>query len=242
MAHGFPDYGIAAPSDYAFPIVSWDDYFIRSGLVKTLDGKGDIIFHDSFENGMAKWYQTIGDGVNATVELSPDHAFGGDWSLKHTVASGHSIAESAATIPVDEPDRFGAEFRFTLYADYYHPQCRLLYYDLTKYYSFGVRYNSITRKLQYHATGDAWTNFADVTWELNPLYYFHPVKLVIDAKTLKYVKFIARGITYDLSGKDPDVETQTSRRAIQPRFMWRYTSGTYYPSYLDDVIVTTNEP
>jgi len=242
MPHGFPDYGIAAPSEYVFPIVSWEDYFMRQGLIKTLDGNGDIIFFDSFEGGLSKWFQSAGAGANY-IELSPDHARGGNWALKLNLAgTAWSSVEAAATIPVAAANRFGFESSFTMHGNYYSPAWYLYYYDLTKFYSFGVRYNASTGKLQYWTHPDTWTNFADVTWEVNPLYYFHPVKLVIDASKLEYVKFIARGVTYDMSGKTPPWDTQTSRRAIQPRFMWTLISGEYFPSYLDDVIVTQNEP
>lgn len=242
MPRGGPDWGIAAPSSYAFPIVSYEDYLMRQGLVKTLDGKGDIILFDSFEQGLSKWYQSIGD-ANNYIELSPDHARGGNWALKFNVLNaGLSMCQAAATIPVGQPNRFGAEFNFTMRSDFYYPEWALWYYDFADFYAFRIRYDSVNRKLQYRNELDAWVNFADLTWELNPIYYFHPVKFVIDAVNLEYVKFICRGNEYDLSGRYPVPDVQTSRRAIQPRFTWNYGGGAVYPSYLDDVIVTTNEP
>lgn len=242
MAHGGPDYGIAAPSVYAFPIVTNEDLFLRQGLIKTLDGKGDIIFHDSFEHGPAKWHDA-GSYPNASIGLSPNHAFGGNWALKFTAPSSDDpTATAAATIPVDKPDRYGVEFRFTYPNDYHLPKFFLYYYDLEHYYSFGIQYNSLSGKLRYHAPLDNWTDFATVRLEVLPLYYFHPIKLVIDVIKLEYVKFIFRGKEYDLTGKSTTVENITSRRAIQPRFWWQYFSGDPNPSYLDDVIVTENEP
>ena len=242
MPRGYRDYGIAAPSSYTFPIVSWEDYFMRQGLIKTLDGKGDIIFFDSFEEGLSKWFQQAGAGDNY-IELSPDHARGGNWALKFNLAgTAWSSVTAAATIPVAKPNRFGFESNFVMRAEYSCPAWFLYYYDLTKYYHFGVRYRGDTKKLQYWAPPDTWTDFADVEWELEPLYYFHPVKLVIDATKLEYVKFICRGNEYDLSGLKSPWDTLRVRRAIQPRFMWTLISGEYFPSYLDDVIVTTNEP
>jgi len=234
MPHGGPDWGLAAPSSYVFPIVSWEEYFMRSGLVKTLDGKGDIIFYDSFENGISKWYQSA--GITA-VELSLDHARGGNWSLKIPPGS-----EAAATIPVDEPNRFGAEFNFIYNTNFYSPIFHLYYSDFAREYHFGVLYDSVNNKLEYYAPFGVWTEFADVTLERLPMYYFHPCKLVIDANKLEYVKFIFRGIEYDLTGKETAFDIWPSRRAVQPHVWWNQLGGPAVPTYIDDIIVTTNEP
>ena len=242
MARGGRDWGVSSPSSYLFPIVSFEDYLMRLGLINTLDGKGDILFYDSFESGISKWHQTSGVGDNYII-LSPGHARSGNWSLKlHLAGGAWDHTEAAITMPVDQPGRFGFESNFTIRLDSFRPVWNLYYYDIANYYMFAVRYNPATHKLQYHAPLDVWTNFADVTWEVSPLHYWHPVKLVIDATRLEYVKFIARGIEYDLTGYTTSVDVLDSRRAIQPRFRWQNAAGASYHGYLDDVIITTNEP
>ena len=247
MAHGHLDYGLAAPSFYVFPIVNWEDYFMRQGLIKTMDGKGDIIFFDSFEEGMSKWYQVTGDATNY-IELSPDHARGGNWALKFNVVDDYCIpsthsCEAAATIPIKTPGKYGVEANFVFYSDYYYWYVKLYYYARTKLYGFEVMFNPNTFDLYTFGPGGYYTSFAHLDdWPNEPNYYFNPVKLVVDLANLKYDKVTVLGETYDLSDRTPAVDTLRCSRAIQPRFQYTYQSGTIYPSFLDDVIVTMNEP
>lgn len=242
MPHGGPDWGIAAPSSYVFPIVSWEDYFLRSGLTKTMDGNGDIIFFDSFEGGLSKWHQEAAGAIEHG-RISAEHSRGGNWSAELRVgAAGGSWRYLRATIPVDAPNRFGAEFNFTLPDLICHPQFQLYYHDFTYYYPFSIRYDGPGRDLQYWDETGAWVDFATFTWERSPEYYFHPVKLVIDATKLEYVKFIARGTEYDLTGKKTTATAQTARRAIVPGYHWQNVTPIAKSSFLDDVIITTNEP
>lgn len=242
MARGHPDYGLSAPTFYIFPIVSWEDWFMRQGLIKTLDGKGDIIFFDSFEGGPSKWYQVSGDADNY-IELSPDHARGGNWALKFNVANaGTKSCEAAATIPITTPGKYGVEENFVFYADYYFWYVKLWYYAINKLYAFELRFSPTLKKLAVFGPGGGWTTFATLTdWPNEPNYYFNPVKLVVDLATLKYVKAIVLGVTYDLSAYSPAVDTLTCSRAIQARFKYSFQSGAIYPAYIDDVIVTMNE-
>jgi len=242
MARGTPDYGIEAPSSYVYPITSYEDYFMRQGLIETLDGKGDIILFDSLETGMSNWYQTIGAGANL-MSLSPEHARGGGWSLKFaTTGLAGAKTEGAMTIPVAQPNRFGMECNFIMRGNDYRPAVSLYYYDSAHYYQFAVRYSATTNKLQYHSPLDNWDDIATFDWEVSPIFYFHPVKLVIDATKLEYVKFICRDIEYDLTGKTTTVENLASRRSLQPKYSYQFLAGALYHSWLDDIIITTNEP
>ncbi|MBA7567057.1 hypothetical protein ES708_08757 [subsurface metagenome] len=243
MAHGHPDYGISAPSHYLFPIVSWEDWFMRQGLIKTMDGKGDIIFYDSFQEGMSKWYQVDGD-ADSYVQLSPTHARGGNWALEHVIgAAGIHRCESAATIPITTDGKYGVEEHFTFYSDFYYWYVKLYYYAGTKYYGFEVMFNPNDFDLYYFGPGGAYTSFAHLDdWPNEPSYYFNPVKLVIDTEKLKYVRAIVLGESYDLSDRSPAVDTLYCSKAIQPRFKHSWLSGAFLSSHLDDVIVTINEP
>lgn len=243
MAHGHPDYGIAAPSNYAFPIVNWEDYFLRQGLIKTMDGKGDIIFFDSFEEGMSKWFQVLGD-VNSYIQLSPTHSRGGNWALEHVIgAAGVQYCESAATIPINEDGKYGVEEHFTFYSDFYYWYVKLHYYSGTHHYAFAIRFNPTNFDLEYLTLLANWNSFTHLDdWPNEPLYYFNPVKLVIDTKTLKYVRAIILGKPYDLSTYVPAVDILYCHKAIQPRYYYRWNAGAFLPSHLDDVIVTMNEP
>jgi len=67
-------------------------------------------------------------------------------------------------------------------------------------------------------------------------------KLVTDFENEKYVRFILNNDVYDLSSYTYEKTNDTSRPHLLVRYKLVSTGGTSTTSYVDDVILTQNEP
>lgn len=213
----------------------------RLGSIVTFDRRGNVIWFDDFESGIAKWTQDIVH-VGGSIEWSADRARNGAYSAKLVTAPAPD-SQVGIIVQMAYPvlSRLGYEFSFNV--DQYTQEIAFdtSLYDGTWRHRSTIEWREADKKFYfyddtgYHALEPA----VDI---LQGLLLFHTVKMVIDYNAEKYVRLVFDNITYDLSGK----AYAKSASAFGPELdvatyiMCRDTGAT--TAYTDDVIVTQNEP
>ena len=215
---------------------------VRLGSPVTFDRRGDVIFIDSFEEGLLKWSTEI-VGSGAAVALSHDAARCGGWSCKLT--AGAQEEESALIshyIPYPVLGRLGFECSFAFDNQLKRLVMSAALYDGDEALTATVQYNYADKKLQYLGTDLAWHDVAtglDLYLAGNPFWIW---KLVVDYSARKFVRLIMNNVEYDVSG----IAVAQAVSTVNPCLLFHVANYTLGGStrivYIDDVIVYQNEP
>jgi len=68
MAHGYPDYGLAAALSTLYSTVDFGELAVRLGSPVRYERLGNVAFYDDFSAGIGTWYQTTTNG-DETLEV-----------------------------------------------------------------------------------------------------------------------------------------------------------------------------
>jgi hypothetical protein len=242
MAKGQPDFGQYAPTTTIAGLSDLGELAARLGSVVIFDRRGNVIAIDYFESGIEQWFTTGQEGYS--VEWSSAYAKTGGFSCKLTspAVEGY-FAAIWKYIACPVFSSLGLEASFSA-----ETWCRYLDFTMEIYDGSydniaGIRFDSVTGKLQYL---DSEGNYQDVPGGAHDVFgiasAFDTLKFVADFTTGKYKRLIVSNHEFDLSAmsfrKTPLVETPIMVVSITQ------TSHGTSPgiAYIDDVIITQNEP
>jgi len=242
MPHGQPDFGMYAIAETIYRLSDMGELAVRLGSIVTHDRRGDVIWFDDFEGTLNKWDQyPIGTG--AKIEQSADSARNGGRSCKLT--TGNAINDYAMILkwlPYPILSKIGFEISFTLDAELGHVTNYLYLYDGTKQYRAYVDYHPDIDKL-YYLDEDGTSHLLAENLDLAEYStYYHTWKLVVDLATKKYVRLILDEKTYDLSSYGICSVASATLPCINA-LVYAITHVAANKSiYVDDAIITQNEP
>lgn len=205
------------------------------------DRRGDVIFWNSFESPTDKFYTGGSDVVR-----SMDTSRRGNFSLKCTTGTSQNDAAGAHYYLTDfhSDTTIGVQTSFASEDTDYDMIIYVEYYSGTTLYSGKLRYVYSTGELHYWAAA-GWVVFASAANQYNKaLKNWVTIKLVVDLDKQKYVRALAFGSEYDLSAHDMVVSADTTAKHLYvcPSFRKLDVAATARIGYLDDVIITENEP
>ena len=215
----------------------------RLGSISTFDRRGEVIWFDDFEDNIAKWTISYSAGAG-TVALSNAAARNGAQSAKMVTGATTSddiIITRWLTYPFTKT-KIGYEQSFcfqSVFTSYF--QLSLLILTGSRYVLGSIRYNPITPTLEYQTTSGAWVSLTAVSLAAaNTL--FHTMKLVIDPYSEKYVRLILDANVYDLSAISLYAMGSSLTASMSLAFTFATLSANSRACYVDDAIVTQNEP
>jgi len=242
MVHGAPDWGITSGKKTTYQITDLGEFAVRLGSIVNYDRLGDVIFLDDFEASILKW-DSFGFGTGASVALSTESAKNGAQALKITTGdAAGNLSWTWKYLPLPVPGKIGAEISFALGSDIQYIELQLQVYTGATQHRAAVRYRPQDDTLQYYSQSQSLETFAtEVDLYENDLTY-HTLKLVVDLENAEYVRCRLNEATYDLT----DVGYYTADSTDTPHFelliLVRNNSAGNHYVYVDDVILTQNEP
>ena len=218
---------------------------VRLGSIVTFDRRGDVYWLDGFEEGVAKFAATA-VGTGAGVALALDYCRSGNWSCGLTAGSdaGH-YAKIARLFPYPALSRWGFECSWSFDSDLERFEIGVEVDDGSGAVWTGVlSYLLADEKLQYKdADTGTWADLATSVKLYDDYGMFNGMKLVLDLVDGEYERAILNESEYDMNGLALEegvsaVETPLIRLTLQNTG----DSGKNSIVYVDDVIVTQNEP
>jgi len=242
MAHGGPDWGIGVPVSTIYGLDDMGELVVRLGSIDTFDRRGNVVFLSSFEDSLNPFISSK-TGANASVsitnagsrngasscELRPGDVIGDYALLQHyspfPVSSKLGVEVSFATVHTDAI--FAVENELDDTAERHYPR---IYYDWD------------SDELSYYDSAGAPQVFASGLKLKAYERIFHTIKVVFDLAKKEYVRVILDNVEYDLSGKKYQTPATTGS-AYWYQEMYaeaKVADGTWV--YIDDLIVTQNEP
>lgn len=239
---GAPDWWLYRPDSIAGPVLDLGELAVRLNSIVTFDRRGDVSWMDGFEFGLIAW-RTYTTGAGATVALDSTTARHGGYSVKITTsATNLQFSGIRKHEPMRFKSRWGLEVAFSMPTGRGIISVNFNVFSTAAQYAGRIKWNSLTTQLLYM---DADQDDIVLDASLNLLRQdkmWHILKLVLDTDTGKYVRILCDGNTYDMSGiaLSTAVSTQIPRAYID--VSCTCAESTSILLYLDDIIITQDEP
>jgi len=242
MTRSYPDWGRAAPVATVAPLADLGELAARLGSINTYDRRGNVAWLDDFESGLSAWSTTSG-GVGGTIAQSSDAARSKQYSAKFvTGAVNLDYMQLDVIRSVQVLGRLGLEVSFTGPGTDESWSFLIHYFDGDEQIIAQVFLTGNSATLSMWKTGGV---AHDITLGY-PLYIatktFHTLKFVADFATRKWVRLMLDHESFDLSGIGLYVVSGATRPILNARASLESLSASAKTRYLDDVIITQNEP
>lgn len=242
MGHGTPDWGQTSGAQTVYQLTDLAELAVRLGSIVSFDRRGDVIWLDDFEEGIIKWATEV-SGAAGAVTADTSRARNGAVSVK--VVAGLTEGQESGiqkSLPFVALSPFGFEVSASLPSADFYLRLRLVVYTGTAWYEAAIRYWSPTTTFQYLDSSGVWQNLAPVYGVGAGAAMWNSFKLVADFTTFKYVRFIANGRTYLLTGLALQTGASSTTPSIFVAAKLSAANAVAVSAYLDDVIITQNEP
>ena len=242
MVHTLPDYTTKYKMTKIFGTVDDAELAARLGSPNTYDRRGQTIWMDDFENTPINWF-TDGIGAGHTETLSNTRSWRGSQSLKLTtgaVANNDSQIKKTFSAPISTT--LGLEMH--LYTSDAPSLLKIYFYGYTgtRVYRALVKWDPNAYTISYANSADADVNLSpEVTW-LPASEHWIPIKIVIDWDKLEYKRILAGANEYDLTGQPLWSAADATRPNVNIWLYWYTQVNVAHSLYIDNVILTQNEP
>jgi len=213
----------------------------RLKSINTFERRGNTVWMDDFEDNIDKWnIVTTGTGAGATLSVDTART-GGSCAKLTTGDASTNYCTLNRFLPLPVTTKLGLEVSFTINNNMDKFWFSIEVYDGTLQHIARVRYDPSTDVLAIMDT-TSYTNVATSLQLHDHIQMFHTIKMVMDYSTKKYVRCILNETEHDISatGYYTTSDSSDPYMAIQ---LHTINSGAGNQSmYVDDVIVTQNEP
>ena len=214
----------------------------RLGSIVTFDRRGDVVWLDDFESGVGKWLP-VTSGVGAGVVVSNSYARNGLYSCELT--AGTTMAQVATiqrVLPYPVLSRMGFECSFAFDSNLAEIYLTFDMFDGASQHIAEVRYDYVNKKLQYRDSDNNWQDIA-TSLDLRQSYYpFWVWKLVVDFANEEYVRLVLNETEHKLDGIAYRKTAAGTIASLRPSITNRGAAAANAVVYVDDVIITQNEP
>jgi hypothetical protein len=206
------------------------------------DRRGQVIWFDRFEGGLAPWNSTFG-GTGGGYRIDTVNSEWGGYCLRLIAGSdGSTVAASTHYFSPAELNSWGFESGVAFPVTFGAMRYRMLMYDGTTEYQAAVDldYPSLTLKVLDNTLGSVVV--ASVGNPVHLVSVYHQLKLVADFKTLKYVRLMYDNNEYDLSAF---TIAQAANADTPNRYVgWRFTGVAASNKYalVGHAIISVGEP
>ncbi len=231
-----------APRTTVYGGIDLAELAARLSSIVTFDRRGDVIWLDGFEGGLGAWIKGATIGADYPT-WSTVYKRNGAFSCKlATSATTDFLSYITHYMAVPTVSKLGLEFSFTLSTSNTILECSLYYYDGATRAYYAVRYNQPDKTLEYYGTDMNWHVFATGVNPYPREYAFNTLKLVVDLEAMEFVDVILNSEPYSMAGLIPWNAGAVVSPFLQVQIKLQNPADAAKVSYVDDVIITQNEP
>lgn len=242
MAHGTPDWAVTAGAATTYQLTDLGELAARLGSIDTFDRRGDVIAFEDFESDFVRWSTSL-VGTGAFAGLSTKKARSGSCALRLVPGStGGRLATATRRQNYPVAGRIGLEFHLCNDDGDGRVRASMAFVNATSYKQFEVRLDLTAGTASYLNAAAGYTVFASSLNFGSGTNLFHPIKLVVDAATGLYVRALIQDQAFDLSTISGYTPAASGTPALTVDLEHQGIAATNRVVYIDDVIVTQNEP
>lgn len=242
MPHGQRDFGMYAVKETIGSDADNAELAARLNSIVTFDRRGDVLYLDDFESGITKW-ATGGTGVAWAVDWSAVKARNGGFCCELTtdVGVGDNV-RIGRNFSYPRLSPLGAEFSFNQIGNISSIRAYIELDDGANLNQAAFRYDPPLGEVYILDRTAGWVPLQVGLMLSESANRFHTVKLVNDFATSRYVRLILNNLEWSLN----QYTTQQGVTAVPGEFsvqIWVYNEvAGAHKAWVDDVIVTQNEP
>jgi hypothetical protein len=215
---------------------------VRLGSPVTYDRRGNVVFIDSFEDGLGAWI-TEAIGTGAAINLSTLSARTGAYSVKLVTGTTASMMTGVSKYqPRPVLGKIGLEASFAAVSADPAVLLSVYHYTGAGYYLFRLRYEYDTELLEFFNSAGAWETLDSALAFYPDRHSYNPMKVVIDLADNEYDRALFVDAEYNLAGESGYWVAVASAPYLAIGAYAVGEAGGSYTVYLDDVILTQNEP
>lgn len=211
-------------------------------FAKRFDRRGEIIFLDGFETGLAGWFEAT-QGTGASIALSTNQPAFNAFCVHLTTGNADGdYAYISRYLAYPKVSKMGVGFSFTnqSYDSYIKPLVSI--YTGSNRYIAEVRYNPGTGVIDFYNDAGGYTELATgVKLAISP-YGYNQLKMVFDLKTGYYVRFLLNTTEYDMSSYPLWTTSSTTDPIMDISAHLETNQAASALSRIDGFVVTQNEP
>lgn len=245
MVHGAPDWRRGSGSRIVFAVTDLGELAARLGSIDTFDRGGDVFWLDDFESSLNSWATSLA-GTGAAAAISTASARNGGSSVALTPGSDGGLSAAIQhEAPLIRLSPMGFEFSFTVQDDVSIVEMYMEVYDGgPSAASFRVRWVRALEQLQVWQGGaaPAWATVQTGVALYSDDGLFNTMKLVGDPDNGDILRVVLNQWTPDVSAYERGIFITTDAAHVRVGIIVYGTAAANPTSYVDDVILTLNEP
>jgi len=240
--HGAPDNYQVKPSNVVYSLQDDAELAVRLSALSSIDRLGDVFIFEDFSNDLGFAY-TYASGVGSSVNVSSEKWRSKGFSLK-LVTGGVVGAYSKNLIHTPYPNlsKWGTENWFLCFSDVDWIHICIILRDGTNNYEYSLKVDVTNEKLYIKNDSDDWTEILSDIKIINSAYLFYVIKMVVDLENNKYVRLRLGNQSVDLSSYTPYIVAGDLTPELLIDFVVYSNDVDDATCYLDNVIITQNEP
>lgn len=214
----------------------------RLGSADTHNREGNVVFIEGFEHGMQPW-NPAASGTGGEVRVSNLAYRSSGYSCRLHDGSEYAYgAQISRPFPIPVLGRYGFEFSFHPDDNLQYLIATLAYRDGTIEHQFQVTYDAVEETLLQTIPGGSSVAFAAGVDLYTGEGIFHTLKLVADLAGDAWVRVILDENEFELTDYGPYTFAWSGSPHINLIITTYGQSGLSSTIYVDDIIVTQNEP
>jgi len=241
MAHGAPDYFGTTPQGLVHRVADLAELAARLKSPVTFDRRGNVLYLDSFDNGLAGWTFVGSGGAAAGYALADPTHMGGVAVGIYTQATAGATSTLYRYIPLPVLGRMGVEIAFCLPLNARDVVLGFSVFTGTLQYGYFTRWRQSTGVLAVLNSAFAYQTVATLGALYTDGTTWYVLKLVFDPTTGKYVRLIFCAVQYNVSAITAWSTADATAATCEVQFSAAPNTASSITFPFDDVVVTMNE-
>jgi hypothetical protein len=242
MVHTLPDYTTKYKMVTVFGQIDDAELAARLNSPVTFDRRGNVVYLDTFDSSTINWNQDLKGGRGA-ISISADRSWTGNTSLKlETGATANDWCWLTKRFLLTTANRIGLSL--TVHAQSNNANLLIYLMGTTTTYSYTmlVEYDWENKTLKYQDDQGAWQTLTSNIEKGAAKELWTPIKMVLDFEEKKMVRIICGGVEYDVSTKPLASTGGSYDPKIIVWLIYTTEAAAAATAYIDNVILTQNEP
>lgn len=242
MVHTIEPWSDQYRTDTIYSVIDLGELAVRLGSIVSFDRRGNVFWMDDFEADNLKWHINKG-GANAAVAIDDTFPRNGNGDCKLTAGEGAGgYAMISKYLSLSRLGKMGFEVSFTVDADTDWVMIYIYYYSGSMLYQARIKYDMANTKLQYYNSAGGYTDLVTGVKVVTADECYNTLKLVVDLNNFKYVRLIFNETETDMSALSFGGAASANNGTIILAVRHNSDDAAVKSIYVDDVIITQNEP
>jgi len=242
MARGAPDYSNVTAANPLHRLDDMAELAARLGSVDVFDRSGNVIYLETFSGGREQWSDAT-YGTGAAVAITTERVASPPFSLKMTTGGdGAHGVKVEYEVAYHHLCKMGLEYAFTHHINSEYHRMQFFHHEGETRYEYIVRFDIQNSEVQVYDSDGTYKAFATSVNLKSDAFIFNQAKLVVDVENNAYVRFTFNDETWLLGDYAPYEVAESSVPYLSIYAYFIGDAGSNRDHYIDNVIVTQNEP